>query len=907
MRYIIGIDLGTTNSCVAYVDTELANPSIQPFRIPQLSTAGYIDSRSTLPSFCYLAAKNEFPVGSMNLPWGNHADYFVGHFALEQGAKVPTRLVRSAKSWLCHSAANRRDKILPVEAANETDRISPIAATARYLTHIKDAWNFQIAKNDPDALFEEQEVILTVPASFDEVARTLTVEAAKAAGFVKMTLLEEPQAAFYGWISYHENEWQKKLRHGDHILVCDVGGGTTDFSLIEVMDKDGTLTLQRMAVGDHLLLGGDNMDQAIAHHLEKKIAGKELSTTQWLQLCHEARSAKEVLLAPNSETENYKVVIQGAGSGVIQGSIATEISRDEIQKLLLDGFFSQDSWEDALKLKRARGLRSMGLPYEDEPSITKHLAHFLSNSSPKGSPQKFPDYILFNGGTMKALSFQKAVVDSLNRWNPSKSLTVLPSANLDLAVSRGASYYGKVRRGLGVKIGGGAARGYYLAVNTSTGENASIQALTLLPRGSEEGYAYQSEKSFSLIPNTPISFQLYTSHVRLHDKAGDLIAVDLNEMQPMPRIQTVLRYGKQQAAGMSAEKVPVRLNIALTAIGTLELSLQAINTPHQWALEFQLKSSTGQDNSLTMLEKRSSDETLDAAQLEQAQKTIDDLFAKGQKTSIGSIMESLEKVLGNPRAQWSLSTLRKLADTVLQNAVHRKRSLELEARWWNLIGFFLRPGFGYPVDDFRIKELWKIILADIKKPRSTDCQIQSWICYRRVAGGFNRGQQAQIASELIPTVFDKKSEKIRALGAMELLDVAVKTKLGKAILERVKMQESSSAEFWALGRLGARHLMYGSTIYVLPAETCEQWIKELLCVEAKGDAIFSVMEQLARKTEQRTLNISVATVQQVLDKFSEHPQIERLKKLLLEHNALTHAEQEQIFGDQLPIGITLEN
>lgn len=928
MRYVIGIDLGTTNSCVAIVDTENSQLSIQPFRIPQLTALGGVDALAVLPSFCYLAAEHEWPLGALDLPWRPQTEYFVGRFAQEQGAKVPTRVIQSAKSWLCHAAANRRDKILPFEAADQAQRVSPVEATARYLRHIKEAWNHVMAQGDPASEFESQEIILTVPASFDEVARTLTVEAARLAGFIKMTLLEEPQAACYSWIAQHEAVWERQLHAGESILVCDVGGGTTDFSLLEVIDAGGKLGIQRMAVGDHLLLGGDNMDAALTHYLDEKLrqvaqsSYSELSTTQWLQLRYQARSAKEMLLAPKATAmDRYKVILQGTGAGVVSGSLTVDITREEVQKVLVDGFFGQFSWEEAAHLHKARGLRTMGLPYEDDPSITKHLAHFLRKSFSKDFV-KAPHYILFNGGVMKAPVFQKAILTSLATWF-SERAEVLSSYNLDLAVAHGAAYYGKVRRGLGVRIGGGAARGYYIAIQVKDADGVETsKALTLLPRGSEEGSVYEPDQLFWLTPNTPVSFQLYASHVRLHDKPGDLIAIDTSEMQALPPIHTVLRYGKQQLKTENQERIPVHLWIGLTAIGTIELWLKSQKTEHQWALEFQVRSASGQENSLAVLEEGRQDEIFDANYLLAAKQLLQDLFAGTSKVRLEQTMEHLETLLERPRREWSLSVLRGLADAVLQQAPRRLCSPNYETRWWNLIGFFLRPGFGYALDDFRLKELWKIILVDLKTPPKTvDCQIQRWICYRRIAGGLNKGQQGQLASELLSTLINKKSgkievkgkadlyqysEKIRVLGAFELLDTAIKIKLGNALLERIATGEGNAAECWTLGRLGARHLVYGSGANVVPKPIASQWVQILLRQDhlITEDLIF-VLGQLSRKTDQRELNLPQEVITQVLEKFADHSHFARLQSLLLQESLLSELEQEQILGDRLPIGLTL--
>lgn len=925
MRYIVGIDLGTTNSCVAYIDTQESKLSVKSFKIPQLVASGSIDSLPTLPSFCYLAASNEFSLETLKLPWSHlQQSFFIGSFAKKQGAKVPTRLIQSAKSWLCHSAANRRDKILPIEASDEALRISPVEATARYLSHIRAAWNEMMAKASHDAEFDNQEVVLTVPASFDEVARSLTVEAAKKAGFVQMTLLEEPQAAFYSWIAQHESQWEAILKPGSQIVVCDVGGGTTDFSLIEVVESDSQLSFRRMTVGDHLLLGGDNMDAAVANFLEEKFIdkGQELTVTQRHQLFHEARAAKEELLSTNG-SESYRVLLHGEGSSVVKGTISTEITKEELQHLLLTGFFGSYSWEEALKLNKTGGFRSMGLPYENEPSISKHLAHFLDDNGKDSTPIR-PDFILFNGGTMTPSLFQNALVENLSTWFPDKPLKVLKSFHLDLAVARGAAYFGKARRGLGVKIGGGLARGYYLVLETKDQSGKIDQkALTLMPKGSEEGQLFESSKTFMLTPNSPVSFQLCTSHVRLHDEIGDLVEIKSEEMHFLPPINTILRFGKKQAAGQVQEKIPVHLLITLTAIGTLEIGLKSLKTAHHWALEFQLRSASGQDNQIPAISKRDADQTFDMEYLKDVKALLGRVYGPEQGTiKPVQLTEKLEELLEMSRREWPTSVMRGIADILLKFEQQRKISPEHSERWWNLVGFTLRPGFGYALDDFRIKELWKIILSDFKTSLSQELQIHMWICYRRIAGGLNKGQQMQIANNLMTALFSKRSgkievgnkaelysysEKIRALAAMELLDITAKIKIGNALVLRLLSGEGTGAEFWALGRIGARHLMYGSIANVVPSNVCEDWVNKILHVVCKDEthAVF-LFEQLARKTEHRELNLSNSTIEKILEKFSGSSYYQRLQDLLLKESRLTQSEQDQIFGERLPPGLLLE-
>ncbi len=601
MRYLIGIDLGTTNTCVAYVDTQ-GSQQIQLLKISQLNAQGLQDSLEMLPSFCYLGESIS-----------------VGAYAHALGGRTPTKLVHSAKSWLCHSAAPRRDKILPVEGSI---KMSPVEASQRYLLQVREAWNKQIGKGDPNEEFEQQDIVLTVPASFDEVGRALTVEAARLSGIDRLTLLEEPQAAFYSWLAQHEKTWTQHLQPGDAVLVCDVGGGTTDFSMIEVKEK----ALNRMAVGDHLLLGGDNMDVALAHLLERKLA-KELDPIQFLQLKQEARKVKEVLL--DGKAEHYEFVIQGGGSQIVGKSIGGSVRRQEILDCLLQGFFGDYAWEEAYRLKSSCGIRSMGLPYEDEPSITKHLAAFL-----KRQPLQ-PKKVLFNGGVMKPIIFRERVVASLRNWFPQNSITELETVSLDLAVARGAAYYGKVKRGLGIRIGGGSARSYYLEVGM---KGDASHALTLLPRGCEENTHIEQKQIFHLLPNTPVAFTLYTSHTRLEDKPGDLIPIDPEEMHKLAPIHTLLRFGK------TIDPIPVKLQIGLTDLGTVDMSLKSVNTDHQWTLEFQIRGAEGQDNIRT--ENVVQDEIIDKQILTESKKLIGQLFDPNGQILPSKIMERLETGLG---------------------------------------------------------------------------------------------------------------------------------------------------------------------------------------------------------------------------------------------------------------------
>lgn len=928
-RYIIGIDLGTTNSCVSYVDcdsSESLGYPIHIFSVPQFVLPGVIEKRTTLPSFCYLLGKGEFSERAFDLPWEEEKGYVVGAFARDHGSKVPTRLVHSAKSWLCNSAADRKDKILPYECAEEARRLSPIEATSLYLCHIKKSWNSGMAKGDFREEFEQQEIILTVPASFDEVARALTVEAARLAGFSNVTLLEEPQAAFYHWIAENGKNEGGVLKSGDRIVVCDVGGGTTDFSLIDVSETEGSdLGFARMSVGRHLLLGGDNIDLSICHYFEKKIRelGRgEVSTEQWLQLKSHARAAKEALFDKNfDDDEGYRLALEGSGSSIVGGSICFCVSKKELEESVLGGFFPKLGLYEALSLRKGAAVRSMGLPYESDPAVTKHLAVFLKTAmKEENGALKLPNYILFNGGSMKPGIFQKAIIDSMAIWGEGKEPKALVSRSYDFAVARGAAYFGKVRRGMGTRIKGGSPRGYYLAVDVEGKERAERKVLTLLPRGCEEGTFYKPDKRFFIAPNVPVSFEIFTSQTRLADSAGEVFSIDEEEFSLLPPLHTTLRFGKKNK-GSFRRKVPVALEILFSEIGVLELWLSSLETDHKWNLIFQLRSVSGQDDSLRKPTAASAEETFESSFLEKAKELIKGVYGGLPNLRPIEMMRALEDILGKRREEWNTGILRGLWESLYSQSSYKERSVEYYARWWNLAGFLLRPGFGYPLDDFRVKDLWRIILGDVGFPKNNDAVVQRWICYRRIAGGLNKGQQMRLAKEIQSSVLDPKSkrlvekgkmnsyeyaEKMRALGSLELIDSSMKESFGHAIFSRIREGKAEKCDYWAFGRIGARHLVYGSIANVLSRKICEFWLEELTRMDGINyEKLAFVVGQLARKTDQRELNVSEDVANRVMRKMFAYKGILRLEDLIQRESSLTKMEEEQIFGEKLPAGLIL--
>ncbi|MCP3022156.1 Hsp70 family protein [Cupriavidus basilensis] len=606
-RYSIGIDLGTTHCALSYVDLtasdgEKTTQGVLP--ITQLTAPGAIEDCDLLPSFLYLPHASELAPGDLALPWNAARDFAVGELARSRGAATPIRLVSSAKSWLCHPGVDRRAAILPNDAPAEVPRVSPLETSVRYLSHLREAWDHA----HPDAPFGEQDITVTIPASFDPAARELTAEAAEAAGYARMTLLEEPQAALYSWIQKSGGQWRKEVKVGDIILVVDVGGGTTDLSLIAVIEREGNLELHRVAVGEHILLGGDNMDLALAHVVARKLAAQGTQADPWQlrALTYACRSAKETLLS-DPATDAVPLVVPSRGSKLIGGSIRTELTRAELTQIILEGFFPQVDGS-ARPVSRARaGLTQLGLPYAQDPAITRHLAAFLgrqvaalaemeglAGAPAQGATFLHPTAVLFNGGVFKSALLVERILQTLNGWLAAEGAAparLLGGADLDLAVARGAAYYGYVRRGKGVRIRGGTARAYYIAVESAMpaipGFEPPIQALCVAPFGMEEGTeAPLPEQEFGLVVGEPVHFRFFGSSVRRQDQVGTLLDFwGPEDLQELDEIQATL----PPEGRTPGEVVPVKLHARITEAGTLELEAVPRGTGERWKVEFDVR------------------------------------------------------------------------------------------------------------------------------------------------------------------------------------------------------------------------------------------------------------------------------------------------------------------------------
>ena len=589
-RYSIGIDLGTTNSVVGYVDLNDESRAVRLLDLPQISTPGSVKAFPLLPSFLYLATDDEAASGSIDLPWANHMTYAVGGWARTRSMEAPDRTVAAAKSWLCHGRVNRRDPILPWNAPDSVPKVSPVEASRRYLAHIVSAWNAAF----PNAPLNGQQVALTVPASFDAVARELTREAALGAGLPEqLILLEEPQAALYAWLAARGAQWRRDLREGDRILVCDVGGGTTDLTLIRVESEAGQLELRRVRVGNHILVGGDNMDIAIAHSAREAFADKAVVLDPWqaVGLWHACRQAKETLLGEKAP-QTCPVTVLGRGRRVIGGTIRVDLHRKEVERLLVDGFFPECRRNDEPVRPPASGFRELGLPYESDAAITRHLAQFLSISEKAGAEEPPPTHVLLNGGVFKAQALTQRLLAVVQSWyGPKQAPRMLVTApELDYAVARGAAYYGAAKLGKGIRIRGGAPRSYYVGIETAMpavpGAPPPIKALCVLPQGQEEGTETDVPGDpIGLVVGEPARFRFFSSNARGADAPGAVLNAwrsdELTETAPM---ETELK-----AKDHAGDLIPVRFHVRLTELGVFELWCVGQDAGQKWKLEFNIR------------------------------------------------------------------------------------------------------------------------------------------------------------------------------------------------------------------------------------------------------------------------------------------------------------------------------
>ena len=977
-RYIIGIDLGTTNSVVAYLDQQETS-AIQVFRVPQLVAEGEVRAMPTLPSFLYFPTEHDLSAGSMNLPWEERPESVAGVLAREQGALVPGRQVSSAKSWLCHDAVDRRAKLLPWGAEPPEPMVSPVEASARYLAHLRNAWNHSAAASGgAETQFENQEIVLTVPASFDEEARELTVEAARQAGLERLTLLEEPLAAFYAWIATHQDAlqvapvlrksgrrprsstspltplhgWGKetgaggKLHNGDLVLICDVGGGTSDFSLIRVRFINQQVQFERIAIGEHLLLGGDNLDLALARRVEEKLHAPKLSLRQRHALRRACCAAKERLLS-DAALDRLPISVLGSGRALVGGTFVSELTRDEVVEVLTGGFLPRTAPDDLPAHNHRVGLRELGLPYASEPAITKHLAAFLVGAR-QGGPLEVgpsqplpevngasermvrPDAILFNGGFFAPAVTREKIIESVagwfeggSRWRPG----ILGNQAPESAVAIGAAYYGRVRRGGGLRIRAGSARTYYIGVQSEAAQDRAPQAVCVLPSEIEEGTTLPLEnREFAVLTNRPVSFTLYSSTTR-HDEHGEVAVLDEEQIHRHAPLVTLLRFGKKSRQ----IELGVRLTASFTEVGTLELWCESLKTQHRWRLQFELRGKEGQPSEAVapsaQAPPRVPEESVEAAANLIRQVFGPDRVERGQDalaTTDGTpapqpetIVNKLEAALGHNKDAWPVGTIRSLCDVLAEVAAGRAKSRRHEARWLNLFGFCLRPGFGALLDDWRINQARRVYLAGPAFPKDPQVQVEWLVLWRRVAGGLNAGQQRELHQKYgaLLGISGKKTggrlnsqvehEGWRLLTSLEHLPAPLRASLGEELLARVKQEPTDKAWLWSLGRVGARIPLYGPLNCVVPVETASLWLQALLDLTEFTPETASAIVQLGSLTGDHLRDIDEELRQKAVARLTAAGTSDELRRGLQQYVPPAQADAMRIFGESLPEGLRL--
>ncbi len=932
MRYRVGIDLGTSNTVVAYA--EPGSDEIHLLPIAQLVAPGAVGERSMLPSLRYHPAKGELAAGDTALPWlapdlAGVEQAVVGALARDLGAQVPGRAVASAKSWLSHAGVDRLAPILPWGAGDDVAKVSPLAASASYLAHVRAAW-LQLF---PQAPLEAQEIVLTVPASFDEGARALTVEAARLAGLSTLRLLEEPQAACYDWLFRNRASLASELQHTRLLLVCDVGGGTTDLTLIRAEPGADMPQLTRIGVGDHLMLGGDNMDLALAHLLEPRLSagGQRLTAARFSQLVQQCRTAKEHLLADDAPAQ-LTVTLLGAGSRLVGGARSAELGRDEVLHLVADGFFPMVAADEQPRRRRA-GIVEFGLPYPADAAITRHLAAFLGRhagasraalgeSAPGAEALPVPDTVLLNGGVFRATTLAARLVDTLAQWRGSAPRVLANDA--EVAVARGAVAYALVRDGLAPAIGGGSARSYFLVLDDQDDEGGGgARGICVLPRGTvEDCEIHLARRRFTLRLGQPVRFHLVASSADQAYLPGDVVALSGDGFVRLPPIATVV--GKR-GEGDGRGEVMVELISTITEVGSLQMHCVSADDPgRRWLLEFQLRG--GEPVAAAGAQAQAGLPSGFGA----AVACIDRVFGSaspGGQTKAGAdkpvrkLRGELEALLGK-RENWDMALARALYDALWERAKRRRRSPEHERVWLNLAGFCLRPGYGAPLDDWRVEQLWPLFEQGLQYVNERQNWSEWWTFWRRAAAGLAEPAQLvlleALANQLEALVaaprrsqnqnpaFAAYDDMVRLAASLERVPLEHKVEVGRWLLERLALPAEKAQAWWALGRVGAREPLYASAHTAVPAEVAGAWLDAVLALDWKKvePAAFAAA-QLARFTGDRARDLNPEVREEVARRLA---QINAPESWILQVSkvvALDESDRRRAFGESLPQGLTL--
>jgi len=935
-RYAIGIDLGTTNCVLAYVDLAVKHGRVAILPIPQLQTRDTVAAGPLLPSFYYLGTEIHEP--PCIIP-GLAPTAALGVYARAQLDAMPGRVIHSAKSWLAHGGIDREARLLPFgsEELPDADKRSPVEVSAAYLAYLRAAWDATIGQADPGAAFDRQHLIVTVPASFDEAAQALTRQAAALAAYPDgFRLLEEPQAAFYAWSAGAGAGAGKAMRawfterlpglseEAQTVLVCDIGGGTTDLSLFrlaldsEALGEDAEWPdIERLAVSDHLLLGGDNIDLAIAHLIEGRALGHairgnaetRLSRRQWQHLVPQSMRLKERILSGEGPPEEvFHVSIPGESGGLFASILNATLTRADLSEVILDGFFPVTEASERPRT-RQMGLREMGLPYAVDTAVSRHLAGFLDGQA--------VDAVLFAGGTLIPQFLQGRLLTLIERWQGRRPIG-LALPDLNLAIAEGAAHCAALVAESRRRIRAGYARSVYLELHRERPQDAT-ELVCILPQGFEEGRSSTLEsRTFHLLLNRPARFTAYSSTHRREDRPGAIVRLDEGVFNPLPPLHTTLTLDEAGFDPRKAEarSVDVNLEVELTPLGVLQTTLVSEPLGRRWRLDFNLRGaaeSRDPSSSITNGPASGVSDDLMRAGCERIAHFYGKKQDLGEKDSAKSLIKDLERILGQPRTVWGLPLLRGLWPSLYPGMTRRGRSLAHENAWLYLAGFLLRPGYGAELDPWRMSQLWGAWSLGVHHKKEKSAQSNWWMMWRRVAGGLSAEQQRRLFDVLMPQ-FRKtpveSPEATRLLGALERLPLTIRTELAKSLFELVVRgrAEDQPAVFGALARLCSRVPLYAAADAVLPPAFIEDWFERLAGLDwprrgLKG--LVSVFSAACRVTDTRALDIHAPVRLRVIEKLKQSGAREADWRVVQEYHEVTGEDRNALFGEELPAGLRL--
>lgn len=903
-RFIIGIDLGTTQCALSYVDLEDKSLKVRNLDVTQLVSGGQIEDQPTLPSVIYLCEESR----ELNRPeWMGSESMIIGAFARELGFEIPGRFVHSSKSWLCHPRAERQAPILPWQSEIGEQKISPVDAAAEYLRYLSRLWDANIGKKDESFVFSRQKIIVTVPASFDPSARNLTLEAIDRAGIKAVSLIEEPQAAFYDYLQRNPKTMVSELKGVDTVLVIDIGGGTTDFSLIRIdwaRERDYP-EFSRLAVGPHLLIGGDNLDLALARKVEAefKHRGRKLAGKQWLSLLSQSHIAKEQVLSGDiSGAVHFNLA--GSGSKVLAGAAKIALDSEEIKQILVDGFFPLVEASARPDEDNGLGLSEAGLPFTRDAAVTRHLATFLRENDVN------PDAILFNGGTMKADCLRQRLFDVLSLWR-GRDPVILENPHPTLAVAAGAAYYGLVTLGLGQRIQSGNPVSIYLGIGTAKSSNASRhvpeQLLCILPKGSEPEKDYHmADKTFGIDMSRDSAFYLfYTPSPPKAEEPGRLIKFNAKRYLPLPPCTLKARTGKGEKQ--------VEIRVKLRETGYLQIFCEEIAGSFSQELRFDLGES--EKNSKVAAEAPAKRRVpLTSSQLKKIEQLLNQTFAG--KIEFNCVFKELEEIIGSPRTNWDAEMLRQLFDVFIVREKDFRASQNTLVLWFRLLGFCLRPGFGVQGDVARVDAIWKMI-DDEFSYTSTEFWADWWVMWKRIVPGLSLERQEALKARLEPVLFqtkrrDKKEREVsqhernqlwRLLGHLERISVSEKERIGWWIAKAPPSYGNDSVALAALARMGARELAYAPDTAMVSQAVANAWAEYLLKKAIPGNSYLdTALREIGRKTGDRLVQIDDLLRKNILDVFKKKLRKKAFIQPLLKAARLDDKELAEFTGETLPSG-----